>query len=139
MSPHKRTVLLVDDFVGIREVLREAFESAGFRVCAEAKNGAEAIQAAMEHRPDLVILDYAMPVMNGLEAAPQLRRLVPNSPIILFTLYGENVQPDDAMATGITSVVPKSDLDMLLKEARSHLQLYDARKAAKTGGSGAGS
>jgi CheY-like chemotaxis protein len=119
-------------------MLREAFESAGFRVCAEAKNGAEAIQAAMEHRPDLIILDHAMPVMNGLEAAPQLRRLLPDSPIILFTLYMDHVPPNEAMAAGITSVVAKSDLDMLIREARSHLQLYDAKKAAGAGGSGAG-
>jgi DNA-binding NarL/FixJ family response regulator len=79
-----------------------------------------------------------MPVVNGLGAAPQLRRLFPNSPIILFTLFGEHVQSNDAMAAGITSVVPKTDLDMLIKEARSYLQLYDARKAAGAGGSGAG-
>ena len=66
MSDHPRTVLLVDDFVGIRAMLREAFESAGFRVCAEALNGVEAVKAALEHGPDLIVLDHAMPIMNEL-------------------------------------------------------------------------
>jgi CheY-like chemotaxis protein len=136
MSNHPRTVLLVDDFVGIREMLRKAFESAGFRICAEAQNGVEAIKAALEHRPDLIVLDHSMPVLNGLEAAPQLRRLLPNSPIILFTLYAQSIPPIDAMAAGITSVVPKSDLNMLIGEALSYLKVYEARKAA-AGGSGA--
>ena len=57
--------------------------------CAEAGTGGEAIDVARECKPDLIILDVAMPVMNGIEAAPKLRQLLPNTPIILFTHYGD--------------------------------------------------
>ena len=130
MPNRRQSVLLVDDFAGILGVLRAAFESAGFSVCAEVADGAQAIQAAAEHKPDLVVLDHAMPVMNGLEAAPELRRLLPNSPIILFTFHGGSIPANEASAAGITSVVAKSDLDGLISEAQSQLHIYQIRKTA---------
>src|SRR3984957_3743562 len=99
---HRPTVLLVDDFISIRETLREVFERAGFIVCAEAENGAEAIVQAEKHKPDLIILDHSMPVMGGLEAAPTLRRILPATAIILFTLYADCLLSGDAAASGIS-------------------------------------
>ncbi len=81
-----RSVLLVDDFASVRIILREMFERAGFSVCAEAENGAEAIVLAEMHKPDLIILDHSMPIMGGLEAAPTLRRILPTTAIILFSI-----------------------------------------------------
>ena len=124
------TVLLVDDFISIREILREVFERAGFIVCAEAENGAEAILQAEKHKPDLIILDHSMPVMGGLEAAPTLRRILPTTAIILFTLYADSVLPGDAAASGISGVVAKGDLDTLMTAAQLHLEPPESRKGA---------
>jgi CheY-like chemotaxis protein len=122
------TVLLVDDFISIREILREAFEGAGFSVCAEAENGAEAILQAEQYRPDLIILDHSMPVMGGLEAAPTLRRILPTTAIILFTLYADSVLVEDVVDSGVSSVVAKANVDMLISTARFHLKLPESRK-----------
>jgi CheY-like chemotaxis protein len=71
---------------------------------------------ATKHKPDVIVLDHSMPVMNGLQAAPELRRILPNTPIILFTLYVDHISAQDAMAAGISCVVAKSDLDTLINE-----------------------
>jgi two-component system nitrate/nitrite response regulator NarL len=82
-----RTVLIVDDSPIVRRTLCSALQSDGFAVCEEANDGQEAIDLAEKLSPDLIILDLSMPVMNGLQAAPVLRKLVPKSPIILYTLH----------------------------------------------------
>jgi CheY-like chemotaxis protein len=130
---HRPTVLLVDDFISIREILREVFERAGFIVCAEAENGVEAIVQAEKHKPDLIILDHSMPVMGGLETAPTLRRILPTTAIILFTLYADSVLPGDAAASGISTVVAKGDLDTLMTAAQLHLEPPESRKGAAGG------
>jgi CheY-like chemotaxis protein len=130
MANHLGTVLLVDDLADIRQILRGAFEPTGLSVCGEAENGAEAITQAAKYKPDLIILDVSMPVMNGLQAAPELRRILPDTPIILFTQYADNILKRDAMAAGVSSVVPKSDLEALLSEAQSQLEILKTRKIA---------
>jgi len=74
----KKRVQLVDDNVVVRAAVRRLFDShPDFEVCGEAENGREAVEKAENLKPDLIILDLAMPVMNGLEAAPLLRRCCP--------------------------------------------------------------
>jgi CheY-like chemotaxis protein len=121
-----RHVLLVDDNQIVRQTERRLFESAGF-VCHEADNGAKAIEHISVFQPDLIVLDLAMPIMNGLQAAPQLRRLLPSVPIILFTLYAGTVLEKEARAAGTTIVVSK---DEAASKLVSHAQtLLDAPKA----------
>lgn len=103
-----KTVLVVDDNSAIRKMLATAFLSDGFKVCAEAENGREGIEAAKQVNPDLIILDLSMPVMNGIEAASELRKLFPTTPIILFTLYGDSVLQKDASKAGINLVLMKT-------------------------------
>jgi CheY-like chemotaxis protein len=79
-----RITLVVDDNPHVRRILCEEFLSAGFAACVEAENGARALTEAAKVKPDLIILDLAMPVLNGLEAAPLLRQLLPETPIILY-------------------------------------------------------
>ena len=71
-----RTVLLVDDNPSVRAGLRSLFLSDGFAVCVEAGNGVEAIELAQGCKPDVIVLDVVMPVMNGIDAAPKLKALL---------------------------------------------------------------
>ena len=103
-----KTVLVVDDSAVIRKMLATAFLSDGFKVCAEAENGKKGIEAAKQVHPDLIILDLSMPVMNGIEAASQLRKLFPTTPIILFTLYGDSLLQKDASKAGVDLVLMKT-------------------------------
>lgn len=80
-------ILIVDDNALMRHTLRSCIEQNGdWQVCAEAENGKVAIEKVKELRPDMVILDMPMPVMNGLEAARAISRLVPNTPMVMFTM-----------------------------------------------------
>jgi YesN/AraC family two-component response regulator len=82
--PHRSRVLIVDDNYSVRQALIEIFKrEADFDVCGEAGNGHEAIRVAQLLSPDLIVLDLAMPVMNGLDAARMLRRLMPAVPLIM--------------------------------------------------------
>ena len=113
-----KTVLVVDDNVPMRRMIAAAFLSDGFKTCAEADNGQEGIVAAKRIMPDLITLDLSMPLMNGLEAAPELRKLFPKIPIILFCLYGEEQLESEASRAGINLVLSKTEpLSTLLKTA----------------------
>jgi len=114
-----KTVLVVDDSPSIRHRLCEICGAYDFEVCAEAANGLEAIQKARQWNPELIILDLKMPVMGGLEAAPQLKKILPDTRIILFTLFGENLSQAALHNAGVTMVVSKSEsLEALIKKAR---------------------
>jgi DNA-binding NarL/FixJ family response regulator len=79
-----RTILIADDNPLIRKTLCEIFEAEeDYDICAEAANGQEAIDLALKHRPELIILDLSMPVMNGLEASRELKRIMPTVPITI--------------------------------------------------------
>ena len=80
--------LIVDDAAPLRELLRlQLMEEGGdrFEVVGEAANGAQAIELARELRPDLIILDLLMPVVDGFQALPELRRIVPDARIVCLT------------------------------------------------------
>lgn len=133
MPARQQTVLLVDDSTRIRQMLCQAFQSAEFSICGQAEDGAEAIVLARIHRPDLIVLDLSMPVMNGIDAARELRYILPNVTIILFTMYANIVSAKEAIEAGISSVIDKSDVEALISEARSHVERRDSRKAAVGG------
>lgn len=102
-----KCVLLVDDSRLVRKTLRHIFETAGFEVCGEAGDGDEAVKQAPELKPDLIVLDLSMPGLNGLQAAPLLRRSLPSVPIILFTIYPSAAVLQSARTAGVTSVISK--------------------------------
>jgi DNA-binding NarL/FixJ family response regulator len=86
---------------------------------------ADAIDKAERLKPDLIILDLAMPIMNGLEAAPELRKMLPDARLILFTVhYGPQVQ-HLAQAAGIHTVVSKSQAASTLIEQAQALLACD--------------
>jgi CheY-like chemotaxis protein len=121
-DPDKRgvgkTVLVVDDNSAIRRRLAAAFFSDGFRTCGEAENGKDAMELAQRIEPDLITLDLSMPVMNGLEAGSRLRKIFPKMPIILFTLYAEDLSKADVSKAGVNLVLEKTlPLSTLLDKA----------------------
>ena len=79
------TILLVDDDEDVRHVLRMLFEFEGYRVVGEAADGLEAIGLAPARRPDFVVLDVAMPNLDGADAARFLRAILPDSRIVAFS------------------------------------------------------
>jgi len=115
--PTKR-VLLVDDNSVVRFSLRRLFESQpDFEISGEAENGTDAVEQAEKLKPDLIILDLIMPVMNGLNAAPLIKKLLPDTPIILFTQEQASEVERLAQAAGIDAVVSKDQVasELVLK------------------------
>ena len=115
-----KKILVADDSPLIRKVLCRMFETQeDFDLCAEASNGEEAIALAVKHRPDLIILDMAMPVMNGIDAAREIKQILPGVPIILFTQYTELATRAAFTNLPVDRVVSKNDGDSLLGHIRS--------------------
>jgi DNA-binding NarL/FixJ family response regulator len=106
--PH--SILIVDDSAVIRRSLRTCIEqNTTWKVCGEAENGQTAVARVQELHPDIVILDFQMPIMNGLEAARQISRLAPNTTMLMFTMYSSNQLLKTAQAAGISDVISKSN------------------------------
>lgn len=115
-----KSVLIVDDNAALRHALCTLFTSTEFYVCSEAANGREAIEKAQAMLPDLIVMDLSMPVMNGLQAAAQLRKLLPDTPIILFSEYSDVLPGQDMRAAGLSALVSKGDhTSVLLSKARA--------------------
>jgi DNA-binding NarL/FixJ family response regulator len=103
-------ILLADDNQVILQLLRRLIEShAGWQVCGEAATGQEALARAIELKPDLLVLDFAMPGLNGLQVAEQISRACPNLPIILHTIHYFPEMIAEAKRVGIREVVSKGD------------------------------
>ena len=117
----RKKVLLVDDNATIRKAVRPLFDAhPKFVVCGEAEHGREAVEKAPSLRPDLIVIDISMPVMNGLEAAPLLVKILPNAWLILLTTHEYPELSQVARAAGIHAVVPKSEaVTHLIAQAES--------------------
>lgn len=104
MSPVR--VLIAEDETLIRLDVRRLLEAAGFEVCAEARNGREAVSLAAAHHPDVVLLDVKMPELDGVEAARQIlaERAVP---IVMLTAYGYGELISRALDVGVVGYVVK--------------------------------
>ena len=105
-----KRILLVDDNALTRSLIRLFIESRpGFEVCGEAVDGVEGIEKGGELKPDLVVVDFSMPRANGLETAAGLNEVVPNTPIILLTIYKDAIPVPIARAAGVASILSKTD------------------------------
>jgi CheY-like chemotaxis protein len=103
-------ILIADDKPQMRRVIRNLLEShSGWEICAEAEDGVQAVARAKQSQPDLVLLDLAMPAMNGFEAARQISSALPNVPIFLNTLYASPQVEKEAENVGVERVISKSE------------------------------
>ena len=106
MSPPR--IALVDDSVPIRAALRDLLEDEGFEIAGEAGNGAEGIELITAEQPDAVVLDLAMPGMDGLRAIPRIRELAPEVKIVVLSLAGRSLQ-SDALEAGAHAYFGKGE------------------------------
>lgn len=115
-----KRILLVDDSDRIRRVMRRFLEEhADLEICGEAAHGAEAVEMAPVLNPDVIVLDFSMPRMSGLEVAKALRPSLPLTPKILFTMHDGIISEQEARSAGIDSVLIKSDgIENLVSEIR---------------------
>src|SRR2546429_4061645 len=116
-------ILLADDHVIVRQGLRLLLQREGFEVIGEAANGQEAIRVARESCPDVAVLDYAMPLLNGIDAAREILQACPRSKAILLTMHTDDHYVLEALRTGITGFVVKSHAPAdLIRAASVELQ-----------------
>lgn len=107
-------ILIADDNPAVRTALRQLLESLDHPQIVEAKDGKEAITLALEQRPDAVILDLAMPRMDGLTSAHEISKLLPDLPILMCTMHWSRQLELEAEKHGVRAVVPKSNASLLL-------------------------
>ena len=129
-------ILIAEDETIIRLDLRSLLESAGFEVCAEAKDGLEAVELARSEQPDLAVLDVKMPRLDGIEAA---RRILDERPIpiVMLTAYGQDELVARAVEAGVFGYLVKpfreSDLLPAIKTARArHEELAALREETES-------
>lgn len=108
-------ILVVDDNAAIRRYLRGALEqNENWRVCREARNGVEAVDSVRKATPDLVVIDFQMPEMDGLQAARLISRFSPNTPILMVTLYLSKQLAEEARKAGIRGACAKTDMGAIV-------------------------
>jgi two-component system nitrate/nitrite response regulator NarL len=116
--PTQVRVLIADDQALFRQALAALLrERAGVEVSGEAVNGEEAIRLAMELKPDLILMDVTMPVINGLEAARRLAISLPNTPILIVTMHQNRELIQTAKEIGVRGYVSKSEVSERLFHA----------------------
>jgi DNA-binding NarL/FixJ family response regulator len=101
-------ILIVDDNPQVRTALRICLQMhRSWEVCSEAENGQDGVELARQLKPDIVLLDYAMPNMNGVEAARLISASMPQCGLILFTMFASKQLSTLAQAAGVRAVVSK--------------------------------
>src|SRR5215208_1522229 len=103
-------ILLADDHEIVRRGLKELLEEqSGWIVCGEASNGREAIELAAQTRPQVAVLDFSMPELNGLEATRRIRQLAPETEVLIFTMHESEELIREVLGAGARGYLLKSD------------------------------
>jgi DNA-binding NarL/FixJ family response regulator len=119
-------ILIADDRQLMRDALKAIFAlRPAWQVCGEASDGAEVVAMASQLQPDLIILDFKMPLADGIRAASEILMAMPSTPIVMYTLYKTEELESAAKLVGVRAVVGKED------GVRSLLRVVDAELTAK--------
>ncbi|HEY4740375.1 MAG TPA: response regulator transcription factor [Candidatus Acidoferrales bacterium] len=114
----KVRVLIADDHAVIRTIVRSTLQvHPEIEVCGEAKDGAEAIEVAKKLKPDVVVLNVTMPVLNGFEAAREIKTILPESSIIILSSHADREFVEEAKKIGVRAYVSKTKASEALVEA----------------------
>ena len=109
-------ILVVDDNPSVRRYLRAILEQQSlWQVCGEANTGSEALHRVLEASPDVILLDYKMPDLNGVDVARQIAQRFPRIPILLITLYLSKQLAEAARQAGVRGVCAKQDVGSIVE------------------------
>ena len=115
-------ILIADDHEIVRKGVCSILESRkNIEICGEASNGQEAVQKAFQLNPDLVILDVTMPLLDGFAAARQIKKILPNVPILMLSMHDGNDAVREAQLAGVQGFVTKSEAANVLLRAMDAL------------------
>jgi two-component system response regulator NreC len=103
-------VLIADDHHIVRQGLKALLEREQFHVSGDAADGQEAVRLARELRPDIAVLDFAMPLLNGLEAAREIHQVSPQTQTILLTMHADDHYVREALRAGVRGYVVKTQM-----------------------------
>lgn len=118
-------ILVADDHQVVRTGLRTLLESkAGWQVCAQAANGREAVEKAGELQPDVAVLDIGMPLLNGVEATRQIRKVSPKTEILILTMHDSEHMIQGVLDAGALGYILKDDADRNLLAAVESLRRH---------------
>jgi two-component system invasion response regulator UvrY len=120
-------ILVVDDNPAVRHYLRALLEQQStWQVCDEARTGGEAIQRVKKNPPDMILLDFQMPDLNGLDVARQIYGLFPEIPILMVTIHLSKQLAEEARRVGIRGACAKSDVGSIVEavDALLHEKTY---------------
>src|SRR5215212_7861440 len=111
-------ILLADDHTLVRQGLRKVLEERpDWQVVAEAGNGREAVRLAEQHKPDVAVMDVAMPLLNGIEATRQITRRVPQTKVLVLSMYSDEAYVTQILKAGATGYLLKDSADVDLLQA----------------------
>ncbi|MFZ0309429.1 MAG: response regulator transcription factor [Candidatus Sulfotelmatobacter sp.] len=109
-------ILVVDDNPAVRHYLRALLEQQStWRVCDEARTGREALQRVEQNRPDMILLDFQMPDLNGLDVARRVTKRFPEIPILMITIHLSKQLAEEARRVGIRGACAKSDVGSIVE------------------------
>ncbi len=115
-------ILLVDDNPAVRRYLRAILEQQEtWQISGEARTGAEALQQVLKSPPDLIVLDYQMPDLNGVDLARQISEILPKIPILMVTLHLSSPLTEAAREAGIRGACAKQDIGSVVEAVDSLL------------------
>ena len=115
-------ILLADDHEMVRRGLRSSIEDeSGWSVCGEAATGRQAVELARQLRPDVVVMDFSMPELNGLEATRQLHAALPRTAVLIITMHESEELVRELLAAGARGIILKSDAGHALVSALKSL------------------
>jgi DNA-binding NarL/FixJ family response regulator len=118
-------ILVADDHQVVRTGLRALLESkSGWQVCAEAANGREAVEKAAQLKPDVAVVDIGMPLLNGVEATRQIRKLSPKTEVLILTMHDSELLVQEVLRAGAHGYILKDDADRDLVAAVDALRRH---------------